>query len=227
MIPEKQPEAETAEEAKVKARKNLEKALKSVPHKLQVKIDGLPKHLERIDAGKTDKLRALFRTVDQSSQHLQKFAACKRGCSSCCFLPVSISAAEVEYIEKHTGAKRTSVQPHRNVLGEPCPFVEDGECSIYEHRPYACRRHLAFTKTSTWCDTYKCNEIEVAMVYSEGRDQFPALMNSFLSLVGKAHWDIRQVFSHKNLKWESQVGAPDESPPSFRGSAPIGQGSRP
>ncbi len=190
---------ESAEEAKTTARKNLERAISSVSRKLRVKIDHLPKRIEKLQAGSLEKLRVLFKTVDQTNDHLQKFAACKKGCSACCMMPVELSEIEIAYIEKHTGAERTEIQPRRNFHGETCPFLRNGECSIYEHRPYACRRHMAFTKTAHWCAPNRCNQIEVAMVYSEGRDQFPSILDSFISLAGVPKFDIRQVFSKNSL----------------------------
>ncbi|WP_234265211.1 YkgJ family cysteine cluster protein [Hydrogenophaga sp. NFH-34] len=84
-------------------------------------------------------------------------AACRRGCSHCCHIDVMVSRPEAAQIARETGQQmmeplaaqslqevaRTQaegIQPR--YTGEPCPFLEDGECSIYDSRPLACRVHF-------------------------------------------------------------------------------------
>jgi len=40
-------------------------------------------------------------------------------------------------------------------LGIPCPFLENGNCSIYEARPSRCREYLVFTPASHCDDPYR------------------------------------------------------------------------
>jgi Fe-S-cluster containining protein len=35
---------------------------------------------------------------------------------------------------------------------EPCTFLKEGSCSIYEHRPFACRSHFNTSDTPSICD---------------------------------------------------------------------------
>jgi Fe-S-cluster containining protein len=96
---------------------------------------------------------------------------CGRGCSSCCTLAVNCTACEALLISKQLtegqsrklaayihGFKQklpliTSLKNylklHRQELGG-CPFLENGECGVYEARPLSCRSLLS-TKESHWC----------------------------------------------------------------------------
>ena len=88
--------------------------------------------------------------------------ACRAGCGACCHVPVGVQAHEVliaaEYIqtdfspdELDEAIKRTAVHRaayagrtgrQRAALNLPCALLlEDGNCSIYEARPEACRSH--------------------------------------------------------------------------------------
>lgn len=73
---------------------------------------------------------------------LEKRAVCKRGCSWCCYIPVDVSAIEVQYIFEKTGIDANElrgVQPRQKIDNSPCPFLKNNECSIYESRPFHCR----------------------------------------------------------------------------------------
>lgn len=105
------------------------------------------------------------------AQPLAEVSACRRGCAHCCHLPVAITSAEAQVIgnaigrapaklkdapavkdlatelgfaERHRGAER-------RVLGTPCPFLQRGECTVYEQRPFACRTHLSLDDDDLLC----------------------------------------------------------------------------
>jgi Fe-S-cluster containining protein len=100
------------------------------------------------------------RAASAWSRPMEAFAACRRGCSHCCHIPVMISRTEAELIG--TTVRRSPARPAHAIdlaklqtaedvqeaqatlqaatpTGEPCPFLADGACSIYAHRPLACR----------------------------------------------------------------------------------------
>jgi Fe-S-cluster containining protein len=97
---------------------------------------------------------------------------CGPGCGNCCSLAVNTTlpealaiagrlaagqqahlAAAVERIIRHarkSGDTRSFLAGYRRVTG-PCPFLDaQGYCTIYPHRPLACRALLA-TRPSAWC----------------------------------------------------------------------------
>ena len=42
-------------------------------------------------------------------------------------------------------------------LDAPCPFLEDGACSIYEHRPTPCRQYWVTTDPELCADPFTNN----------------------------------------------------------------------
>jgi hypothetical protein len=85
--------------------------------------------------------------------------ACHSGCAHCCYQAVGVSAPEVFAIYQHLRATRTPVElaavvqrireaddrtrgltsAERVSPHNPCPFLVDERCTIYEVRPLACR----------------------------------------------------------------------------------------
>lgn len=83
---------------------------------------------------------------------------CKKGCSNCCFYPITVTALEAISIFRWLYKKRRWSNSLKKVLKAasdrvwglapevwllarvPCPFLaEDKSCSIYEVRPFTCR----------------------------------------------------------------------------------------
>ena len=85
--------------------------------------------------------------------------ACRAGCDHCCYQAVGVTAPEALAILDHLKSTRSSGElaavaarvsaRHDETRGlssqerfspdHPCPFLEAGQCSIYEARPLACR----------------------------------------------------------------------------------------
>jgi Fe-S-cluster containining protein len=80
--------------------------------------------------------------------------ACKKGCSHCCRIWISVTAPEVIYISKrlrqrgepvYERVKAAHLQTKDFPFGGqsrppvPCPLLADDLCSIYEFRPKSCR----------------------------------------------------------------------------------------
>lgn len=131
---------------------NQQKAISSIPEKLQNKEDRFAEKLRNSKVGSLKKLEMLYQLMGDLSKELMVHMPCNKGCSACCYYEVSISEIEVAYIEKHT--KHHSLKKllnKQNFHGQPCPFLKSGTCSIYEARPFVCRRHHAFTPNAYWC----------------------------------------------------------------------------
>ncbi|WP_426211103.1 YkgJ family cysteine cluster protein [Massilia sp. TWP1-3-3] len=74
------------------------------------------------------------------------FAACGAGCSACCTQRVMMSQTEAEAIghkisRKPVQLRPSYVLPEIDTFGSetPCTFLSNNVCTIYEHRPFACR----------------------------------------------------------------------------------------
>lgn len=105
----------------------------------------------------TTNTKKLFWLRAASNDFVKTYAphsACKVGCNHCCHIPIVIAETEALSIGKAIGIKpeNLKLEPGSAKLSEltkkfegyesPCPFLKDGACSIYEHRPLACRNHI-------------------------------------------------------------------------------------
>lgn len=112
------------------------------------------------NASSRSKFGKLTLLADEIASAVAPHAGCRDNCAACCHISVAISDHEAASI----GAK-VGLVPHRpppNQEGEdlakryfrlPCPFVQDGRCSIYAHRPIACRLHFTLDKDAYFCQT--------------------------------------------------------------------------
>lgn len=97
-----------------------------------------------------------------------------KGCCHCCYEPVYCSDAEVKHIvESLTDDHRSTVIENLKIslvgirasgildkdmppvmewlsMKMPCPFLEGGQCSVYDRRPIGCRSHMAVGPPD-WC----------------------------------------------------------------------------
>ena len=102
----------------------------------------------------------LRKVVDIMSSKVAPATACSKGCGHCCKMAVTILQWEANQIADATGL--TPVVPKVSLndaeydtakyRGVPCPFLVDNSCSIYEHRPLACRAHVNVSKYPELCD---------------------------------------------------------------------------
>ena len=191
------------EEARASARKNVARAQQVFPRSLDRKEDKIDKRLLRFTSPR-DRLRALLKFADELNKPLECFTACRSGCSFCCRMPtIELSQLEAEEICEHTGAA-VSLSPPCNHIWEPCPFLKDDRCSIYEHRPFFCRTHVVFMNSPLWCAPDKCNEVDMPTI------AFPNLLRAYVELPKGEVRDIREVFPRDPLSAcnQSQNGSP-------------------
>ncbi len=109
-------------------------------------------------------MQELDRTYEETPAKVRATVACAAGCSHCCHGPVDVQAHEVFFAAEHiqlnfssgelaavierTAARRSRVSglgsDERDRVRQPCALLrDDGNCSIYQGRPEACRVHHA------------------------------------------------------------------------------------
>lgn len=174
------------------ASRNREKMVRLFPASLTEKEDGLYKRILKSKGNILNKLSSLYSEMNEIYTHGNKFTPCKKGCSHCCHIPVSVSELEAEYIEKSLKIKRKPFSKYDKTQDKPCPFLKNNGCNIYDVRPFVCRRHVVLTKSSYWCELERCNqEVMPLLNFTETQKSFNYLVNES----GKDKiFDIRELF---------------------------------
>lgn len=140
-------------------------------------------------------LRGIFELVDRVVDLIDPYTVCSAGCSACCHIPVGISELEASYIERNTGR---SMRRGVRSSGVPatvgaCPLLaDDGRCSVYASRPFACRVFAAFD------DPVLCAQLDAKhVVYSSDSNAIFAGSKQWLMQLngGGAVADIRTFFA--------------------------------
>jgi hypothetical protein len=179
----------------------LNEFFNSVPLELKTHVITLPKRITQISARPVVRLKEVLSTADQIFGHAGKFAACARGCGHCCYVSVPITQFEARYMGENLGIVPVEqIQTIKHELTEygshtPCPFLENGECSIYEYRPLTCRMHMNFDADNYWClhENWKKPEAEIP------RPTIDPLIDAYhtvISNVAPIMADIRDFFPH-------------------------------
>jgi hypothetical protein len=169
----------------------------AIPTNLNAQEDAIQRKLSSENASARSKLRKIYSLMSDLMGAAEPYVACGKGCSSCCKMNVMITQVEANYIEMETGIKPIQLTSYRihgkeEFISVPCPFLKDDSCSIYEARPFACRKHVSFGTTSYWCEPTRALEMEFPMLGSTGAEG--ALMDVTGLNSGKVFADIRDFF---------------------------------
>lgn len=92
-------------------------------------------------------MKKFYTFLDEQIADNFQHNVCTRGCYHCCNVPVAVSGIEALYIQETTKHKVTDWS-HQEIDHDKsydyCIFLKNGECSIYDARPAACRVFLTF-----------------------------------------------------------------------------------
>ena len=89
---------------------------------------------------------------------------------------ISVTKLEASQLSRATGRKAVDLTQSKShsvneFFGRPCPFLVKDQCSVYEDRPLACRKHASYY-TSNWaCKTDNLEIQGVPMVQFTGLDE--------------------------------------------------------
>lgn len=170
------------------AKKNIEKIYQEMPISLQEREASLYRILMNSGFGPLKLLEALYGEMDKIHSFLIPYSPCKKGCDHCCHIEMALSGLEAEYIIKNVKIKKAKL-----LRGQACPFLKNGNCSIYAYRPFLCRRHLSLTNSARWCEEDRCHR------YDFPRISFSEIERCYAYIVGLENIDtirdIRDVFA--------------------------------
>jgi len=141
------------------------------------------------------KVMWLQRAADQLAGAFLPYSACKRGCAHCCHIPVKISENEAREMGKAIGRKPVPFELHAplSISGyeNPCPFLADGACSVYEARPALCRTHMNLDQDELLC-RLDPNGVSIPVPYLDTR---LFVIYAFETGGNPSRWgDLRQWF---------------------------------
>lgn len=154
---------ENIELARADAEKNQFKLFSLIPRELQKKENELALSFSQHRGNPLSKLHDLYCFTDELLKYVNKVTPCKKGCDYCCNIPVSVSLLELEYMKKHVKKLRSKLGPANLDTNSPCPLLNNGACSVYELRPFHCRKHVALTSTSYWCHPDRCHSVKLPL----------------------------------------------------------------
>jgi len=182
------------DEERAAAEKNIERLTANIPTRLSEKEDKFSTQLIRAKKSPRKKLESLYSFMDELYEFVSKYTPCKKGCTNCCHYAVTVSDVEIEHIERFTKKKRNRQPlPKKDFHGSPCPFLKQGACSIYNARPFVCRRHVTLTETNAWCDPSISNDETFPLL------KFTSIEEAFEHIRIESNSielsDIRQIFS--------------------------------
>ena len=171
----------------------------SLPEILRKQAEDVFIDIEKSQLSPLEKLEKLYGVMATLYEHVNKFTPCKKGCSYCCSYYIAISDIEIEFIEKNNKKikRKKQFNTDNKGVGSLCLFLENGVCSIYESRPYVCRRHVVLTPDNSVCTQDNAHTHRFQFV------DWPELDKSYASIRAasgstKLH-DIRDVFLKKTI----------------------------
>ena len=110
------------------------------------------------------RLRLLRDLADEITEYARDYSPCRKGCNHCCHMATMVSEPEAAMIgalirkspkkPKQWADFRDKDAIAATFLGtrKACTFLDNGVCSIYEHRPLACRMHVSMGASSSACE---------------------------------------------------------------------------
>lgn len=178
---------------------NHKNMVDSLPESLRKQQRDFFINMEKSQVSPLEKLEKLYNFMAVLYTHVNQYTPCKKGCSYCCSYYITISAIEIDFIEKNNKKLRRKKQfnTDNKGVGIPCLFLVNGVCSIYESRPYVCRRHVVLAPDNSVCTEDNAHTHKFQLV------DWPELDKSYASIRlasgSNELYDIRDVFSMKPL----------------------------
>ena len=138
----------TPEETQAFAETTINAFYDAITRDEQQEVESGLKRVLGMNARPAIKIKRIHVITDLAFRHATGRAACSRGCSHCCYIAVALTTVEAKAIGEQIGVESKNIadvaprDPKSFSRDTPCPFLENDECSIYEHRPLECRANF-------------------------------------------------------------------------------------
>lgn len=148
--------APTFDQVERQASENL-RQLSNESNLTELKMEFL--HALQLPIAAKGRMTRALKIADKISAEVTPYSACRNGCSYCCHTSVAVSVLEAQMIGDAIGKAplKAPARMSREEIGhyhrQPCPFLNQGQCSIYEARPMACRIMFNMSDSSHYCNT--------------------------------------------------------------------------
>lgn len=169
----------------------------AIPKELNEREDAIRKVLSRENSSSRSKLKKVYNLMNEIIEVAKPFTACGKGCSDCCNQNVMISETEAKFITEAISTQpiqleSSIIHDEKKFLGVACTFLKNNACSIYDVRPYTCRKHLSFDEDAYLCHPSRSIEHKSPMiVFSEAEG---AMTDIGRYVSGGVFADIRDFF---------------------------------
>ena len=114
------------------AEKNRDRIISQIPPDLDQREEALFMRLSTPKESSLEKLQKLYVLMDDLYAFIGKFIPCRKGCSDCCYIEVSVSSLEAQYIENNSGVRQFPNLDRKDLFGSACLFLDNSTCSIYK-----------------------------------------------------------------------------------------------
>ncbi|CDN90608.1 hypothetical protein BN948_05053 [Hydrogenophaga intermedia] len=176
------------------ASRNVERAQPHV-RKVVQETQGLLDSALAAGSSRTSKVMMIRHVASRWSAAVTPFSACRHGCAHCCHIAVSVPEVEAKLIAAKTGRRlQRPLRPrsladgadeHDYGYDDPCVFLEGGRCSIYEHRPLACRTLVNMDDSAVLCELQQGMSVPVPYgnaIDMQGRFALVTQMETFADI---------------------------------------------
>lgn len=165
-------------------------------HELEASVQSILDIISKIAPKvRTQQVLDAIDITNEKSEMASK-ASCVSGCSSCCHQPIMLSDEEAEHIIAFIKSKNIEIDleklkeqakwekedyyKNENSKKTGCVFLNDNyKCSIYSHRPAACRSYFVVSHP-TFC----------RLKYRHSHQQFAIAINSKAEMIISALWSL-------------------------------------
>lgn len=124
------------------------------------RIEAAVEVIVKADVTHKKRLKMLRLLADKINDAVSSQSACRRGCDACCKIQVEMTGWEARVIAEELGIEVKEPPEYGgsdsrvlslDLMGKPCGFLKDGDCSIYASRPIACRLHHSLNADAAMC----------------------------------------------------------------------------